>query len=75
MSLLLFPTRNILIKEEKRVILKKSRRARRLKILQVFLYNVGCPPMMNQSAREILFLPVSPYVAHMHFETKVGTFS
>jgi hypothetical protein len=49
MPLLLFPTRNILIKEEKRIMLKKSRRARRLKILQVFLYNVCCPPMMNQS--------------------------
>jgi len=51
MSLLLFPTRNILIKEEKRIILKKSRRASRLKILQVFLCNVGWPPMMNQSAQ------------------------
>jgi hypothetical protein len=51
MSLLLFPTRNILIKEEKRIMLKKSRRASRLKILQVFLYNVCCPPMMNQSAQ------------------------
>ena len=37
--------------QEKSIILKKSRRASRLKILQVFLYNVGWPPMMNQSAQ------------------------
>jgi len=53
MSLLPFLTRNILdlLKKNGRGNMLKTRRGSILLRFPFFLYNVGCPPMMEQSAQ------------------------
>ena len=62
----------VLIKEEQKRNMLKNRRGSILWRFRFFLYNVGCPPMMNQSAQRNAIPWFLSTCGHMHLETQVG---
>ena len=62
----------VLTKEEQKRNMLKNRRGSILLRFRFFLYNVGCPPMMNQSAQRNDIPWRLSVCGHMHLETQVG---
>src|SRR3990170_5556472 len=62
----------VLTKEEQKRNMLKNRRGSILSRFRFFLYNVGCPPMMNQSIQRNAIPCCLSLCGHMHLETQVG---
>ena len=62
----------VLTKEEQKRNMLKNRRGSILLRFPFFLYNVGCPPMMNQSAQRNAIPWCLSICGHMHLETQLG---
>jgi hypothetical protein len=62
----------VLIKEEQKRNMLKNRIGSILWRFHFFLCNVGCPPMMNQSAQRNAIPCCLSICGHMHLETQVG---